>query len=485
LAWRTEGHEVHEGEPEGSYELPEGWVWTTLIECAEVVTGTTPSKKEPRNYGNYMPFVKPPELRNRTLDQAEDNLSAEGAKLARILPSGSVLVSCIGNLGKTGINRIPVAFNQQINAVIFHKGIIPEYGFYYFQTSEFRDWLESVSSATTVSIVNKGKFQQAHLPLAPPQEQRRIVAKIEELLTALDAGVAGLKRIKAALKHYRAAVLKAACEGRLVPQDPNDEPAEQLLDRILAERRAKWEADLRAKGKDPKKAKYEEPAGPETEGPPELPEGWCWATVDQIGEVVTGTTPPKSIAAYYGPEFPFYKPTDLEQGFYTKSSSDSLSSIGARKARLLPIKSTLVTSIGATIGKTGFIRVVGASNQQINAIIPLQSILPEYVYFVCISPYFQKQVIGNASATTLPILNKTKFQGLHLPIPPRSEQNSIVAEIDRRLSVISQIEKTVETNLMRAGRMRQAILRRAFEGKLVGQETRGEPVGAAVLKIDG
>src|SRR5258708_32951079 len=77
-------------------------------------------------------------------------------------------------------------------------------------------------------------------------------------------------------------MLKAACEGRLVPQDPNDEPAEKLLERILAERPAKWEMHFRAKGKDPTKAKYNEPKGPETEGLPELPQGWCWVSLSQL-----------------------------------------------------------------------------------------------------------------------------------------------------------------------------------------------------------
>ena len=120
------------------------------------------------------------------------------------------------------------------------------------------------------------------VPLAPLNEQRRIVAAIEAQFTRLDAGVAALKRLQANLKRYKAAVLKAACEGKLVPQDPNDEPATDLLARILAERRAKWEAEQRAKGKDPAKLIYPEPAAPDTSDLPELPEGWVWATIDEL-----------------------------------------------------------------------------------------------------------------------------------------------------------------------------------------------------------
>lgn len=118
------------------HKLPPGWVWTTVGEVGTSITGNTPSKKDESNYGDFMPFVKPPELQHCEISSASDNLSEKGAQLARILPPNSVLVSCIGNLGKTGINKIPVAFNQQINAVIFPNGVEPKYGFYYFQSTE-------------------------------------------------------------------------------------------------------------------------------------------------------------------------------------------------------------------------------------------------------------------------------------------------------------------------------------------------------------
>ena len=134
----------------------------------------------------------------------------------------------------------------------------------------------------------------------PLHEQHRIVAKIEELFSDLDAGVAALKRAKANLKRYRAAVLKAAVEGKLTEEwrakNPPKEPAAKLLERILKERRKKWEEDqlaaYEANGKQPPKNwrdKYQEPAGPDTANLPALPEGWCWAAVEQLGDVQLGT----------------------------------------------------------------------------------------------------------------------------------------------------------------------------------------------------
>ena len=110
---------------------------------------------------------------------------------------------------------MPVSLNHvQINAIVFRNEVLPEFGFYYAQT--LKRWLHGQSSATTIPIVNKRKFQQAPFPLAPLEDQHRIVAEIEMQFSRLDEAVAGLRRVKANLKRYKAAVLKAAVEGRLV-----------------------------------------------------------------------------------------------------------------------------------------------------------------------------------------------------------------------------------------------------------------------------
>ena len=127
--------------------------------------------------------------------------------------------------------------------------------------------------------ITKPKFTDSVVPLAPLPEQHRIVAEIETQFTRLDASVAALRRAQANLKRYRASLLKAACEGSLVPteaerassEDRDYEPAAVLLERILAERRAHWESQEKRRGK------YKEPSAPDTSDLPELPEGWVWA----------------------------------------------------------------------------------------------------------------------------------------------------------------------------------------------------------------
>jgi type I restriction enzyme, S subunit len=159
-------------------DLPKGWSAAIVGQLGEIITGSTPPKSDRENYGDYLPFVKPPELMNCVIAAAEDGLSKIGSERARVLPANSILVSCIGNLGKIALNSIPVAFNQQINAIVPFEGVNPKFVFYQVQSVQFSKQLEELASATTIAIVNKGKFEGIKCNLAPLNEQARIVAKI-------------------------------------------------------------------------------------------------------------------------------------------------------------------------------------------------------------------------------------------------------------------------------------------------------------------
>ena len=218
--------------------------------------------------------------------------------------------------------------------------------------------------------------------------------------------------------------------------------------------------------------------------PFELPKGWKWTTLGEIGEITTGNTPSKDNKEYYGGNIPFFKPTDLEQGIDTKFSNDKLSQLGFESSRKLPANTVLVTCIGATIGKTGLISVEGSCNQQINAIVPTKSIIPYFLYYACVSEYMQNEIKSNASATTLPILNKGNFSKIAFPLPPLEEQKRIVSEIERWMLFVNVVESGKSDLQKIIIQAKSKILDLAIHGKLVPQDPNDEPASELLKRIN-
>ena len=279
-------------------------------------------------------------------------------------------------------------------------------------------------------------------------------------------------------KALRQKILDLAIHGKLVPQDPNDEPASVLLERIRAEKERLIKEGKIKKGK--KSAKTSD----KPHYPFELPKGWKWTTLGEIGEITTGNTPSKDNKEYYGGNIPFFKPTDLEQGIDTKFSNDKLSQLGFESSRKLPANTVLVTCIGATIGKTGLISVEGSCNQQINAIVPTKSIIPYFLYYACVSEYMQNEIKSNASATTLPILNKGNFSKIAFPLPPLEEQKRIVSEIERWMLFVNVVESGKSDLQKIIIQAKSKILDLAIHGKLVPQDPNDEPASELLRRIN-
>ena len=218
--------------------------------------------------------------------------------------------------------------------------------------------------------------------------------------------------------------------------------------------------------------------------PFEIPGNWVWCKIEDIGEVITGNTPSKDRVEYYGGDTPFFKPTDLDQGIDIRYASDHLSELGFEQSRKLPANTILVTCIGATIGKTGIITVAGSCNQQINAIVPNKEVTHSYIFYVCVSNYMQSEIISNASATTLPILNKSNFANLLFPLPPIAEQHRIVKEIGHWFALIDQIEQDKSDLQIVIKQAKSKILDLAIHGKLVPQDPNDEPASELLKRIN-
>ncbi|MES2228216.1 MAG: restriction endonuclease subunit S [Pseudomonadota bacterium] len=384
------------------------------------------------------------------------------------LEPGDLLVNRVNSrelVGKTalvppGIERC-VFESKNIRVRLDRNLVEPAYVNYALLALGRAHFNQNAQQVVGMASVSQPQVAAFQFLLRPVAQQREVVAYLDEQLSRLDASVAALHRVQANLKRYRASVLKSACEGRLVPteaeltrQEGRDfETGAQLLNRILASRRTKVAG--RVKSKDPMPIDCADDSA--------VPEGWTSAYVCQLGVVTTGFTPSTADPANFDGDVPFFKPTDLDAGYFTREARQTLSLKGLSSGRLLPRGSVLVTCIGATIGKAGLAQVDCATNQQINAItVEREHVLAEYLFWFMSSPDSQRAIRENASSTTLPILNKSKFERLTVPLPPLAEQHRIVAEADRRLSLIRAAEAQVAANLARAQRLRQSILQAAF-----------------------
>ncbi len=201
----------------------------------------------------------------------------------------------------------------------------------------------------------------------------------------------------------------------------------------------------------------------------ELPKGWSKVNLNDIAEVITGNTPSKNDKENYGGKYAYFKPADLDFGYKVKTSRDSLSEIGIKKARFIPAYSTLVTCIGATIGKTGYSLVDGSCNQQINALVPDSLVENSWLYHMVCAPQLKNTIIENSSSTTLPIINKSKFSKLSLSLAPIAEQKRIVEKLDSLLAQVDTIQQRLNTLPNIIKRFRQSVLAAAVSGKLTEQ----------------
>lgn len=199
---------------EQPYKIPSNWCWTYIHNIAIVVTGKTPSKKNKEYYGGKFPFFKPADLdAGRNMQYATEYLSEKGKSISVIIPEKATGICCIGTIGKCGYFLVEGTTNQQINTVI--SKINPLYSYYFFNTNSFVRELISKASATTIAIVNKSKLESCLFPVAPLNEQQRIVNRIESLFAKLDRAKELIENTLAQFEQNKMAILHKAFTGEL------------------------------------------------------------------------------------------------------------------------------------------------------------------------------------------------------------------------------------------------------------------------------
>ena len=476
--------------------IREDWVECTLGEVFETVTGNTPSKNEIDNYGNEIPFIKPPQIENSIIINASEFLSRKGGQKARILPVNSVLITCIGNLGRIGINKTEVAFNQQINALKPNSNIESKFTFYQAQSVSFRNQLEKLSTSTTVALVNKSSFNSIKFSIPPTLIQKAIVKKIEELFSSLDSGIADLKKAQDQLVIYRQAVLKKAFEGELTKEWREKQTdlatPDELLEQINVERQrhydqqlADWTETVKVWGENSKERKKQaKPQSVKVYKPikkedkielPLIPESWSWQKFGNVClKIMDGTHfSPKNLKEG---EYKYITAKNIKEGridlsklsFVTQADHlEIYSRCDVKKGDVLYIKD------GATTGRAA----INNFEEEFSLLSSVgvfrtshHLIMPKFMEHYLNSQITRNRMLSNIAGVAITRLTLVKLNNSTFIICSPKEQRQIVKEIESRLSVCDKVEESIRESLEKAKAIRQSILKKAFEGTLLSAE---------------
>ena len=477
----------------GSRELPDGWAKTTLGETSLINPRFFTEPVEDDRVLTFLPMAAV-EAGTGRIDLSQTRLFADVRKGYTKFSEGDVLFAKITPSMENG--KVAVAKgltnncgcgSTEFHVLRPHKGISGDFLLFFLLQDAFRGEAQGHMAGTAGQLrVPAGFLEEADFMLPPLPEQHRIVAEIEKHFTRLDASVAALKTVQANLKRYRASVLKAACEGKLVPTEAelaqaegrDYEPADRLLERIMAERRARWESQEKRRGK------YKEPSAHDTSALPELPDGWVWATLPQLGELNRGKSKhrPRNDPRLLGGPYPFVQTGDIRhsQGLVT-CHSQTYTEYGLAQSRLWP-SGTLCITIAANIAETGILSYPACfPDSVVGFVCDNDPVITKFIEFFIRTE--REGLERFAPATAQKNINLKVLSDLVVSLPPLAEQHRIVAEVERRLSVIQQAESAVEASLTRAERLRQSILKQAFSGNFVPQDPNDEPASVLLERI--
>jgi type I restriction enzyme S subunit len=409
--------------------LPDGWDWSTLGGVADTQLGKMLSKKSKTGVRSR-PYLRNVNVQWHRIDLDDvpemDFTEEESAKYD--LVPGDLLVCEGGEVGRAATwrgGRKDVHFQKALHRIRPLGGVEPKFLEYAMRWSADTDRFAPLVTGSTISHLPQQALRQVPIPVPPLPEQRRIVDAIEEHLSRLDAAEASTRTALARLSQLSVA------------------PAEAVWD--------------------------EEPIRTSLAG---------------IGTAVTGSTPSTSDSELWDGSFPFATPGDLDHGGHVATTRRGLSEAGRRAARAVPAGSVLVTCIGATLGKASLAVAPMATNQQINTLIVDDAVAEATFVLAMLScPRGQRALWEASSSTTLPILNKSRFVNVEVPLPMPDRQRELVAEIDAITEESRRLRVGLVAALQRAGSLRRSILAAAFSGRLAAQNPSDEPALVLLERI--
>jgi type I restriction enzyme, S subunit len=476
--------------------IPSHWVWAKFSDTARIASDLVDPTTTPNSYhiapnhiqswtGRLLPFGT----------VADDGVTSPKHRFH----AGQILYSKIRPyLAKAAI----AAFDGLCSADMYpvESQIETRYLLHWILSPWFTIQTSKNQGRTILPKINQVALGRLPVPVPPLREQRRIVSKIDELFSDLDAGVAALGRAKANLKRYRVAVLKAAVEGKLTGQwraeHPPKESASQLLERILKERRRQWESDQLAAyekaGRKPPanwKQKYKEPVGPDESNVLALPEGWCWASVQQIGSVQLGRqrSPKHHNGIYMRPYLRvanvFEDRIDTTDVMEMNFTPDEFETYRLSCGDILLNEGQSMELIGRPAMYRDEVPGACFTNTLVR-FRPLNGVDAHFALKVFLA-YLKNGRFQKIATITVNIahLGAGRFSEIEFPLPPVEEQAAIIAEVNRHFSLIDAAERVINISLIRASRLRQSILKRAFQGKLVPQDPKDEPASVLMERI--
>jgi len=463
--------------------LPAGWTWTNLGEIRldnsqTIVPNNAPNQVFELYSVPAFERGRPDIVAGKEIGSNKQTIEKDTVILCKINPRIN-RVWIVGDFSP----HPKIASTEWIP--FFKVEIEPRYLCYYMQNSAFRDFLALRASGVGGSLmrIKSTTFSTYPFPLAPLYEQHRIVAKVEELFTKLDAGVKSLTTVKAQLKRYHQSVLKSAFEGKLTEgwrRTHRDvlEPASKLLKRIREERRKGTAGE------------YKEPPPLDTSNLPELPEGWTYGKLEDW-IYIAGRIGWRGLKAEeYTREGPLLlsvynlshgKVVDLSHSYHiSEERYDESPEIQLMNDDILLVKD------GAGIGRVGIVQGLNAKATVNSSLLVVRSgevLKPRFLFYLLQGPKMQEIVKKRITGSATPHLFQRDIKKFELLIPPPAEQQAIVKEIESRLSVMDQTERVVSLSIEQEKRLRQSILRRAFEGNLTLQDPSDEPAAVLLERI--
>jgi type I restriction enzyme, S subunit len=453
--------------------LPPGWSWSNLDDVVEIILGQSPKSSTYNDEGIGLPFFQG----KSEFGELHPTVQKWCSTPNKIANAGDVLLSIRAPVGATNIATERCCIGRGLAALHPLTEVNPLFILYLIRAFERK--IAEQSTGSIFDAITGERLRKIEVPLPPLPEQHRIVTKIEELFTQLDAGVASLKKAQAQLKRYRQAVLKAAFEGRLTKMWREEhkgeiEPTDLLLNKtrdkvILSEINKKIDIV-----NSDRSIRFE------------LPNGWTWIKLDEISQKITDGT--HITPTYIDKGVPFISVKDIfdKKVHFEKCKYISKEEHEKLIKRCHPENGDILITKSGTIGRTAVIKsskefslfvsvaLIKPYNKQISSDF-IGYALDDYINNIDIQQTVKGGVIKN--------LHIEDIKEINIKFPPIVEQFKIVNEIERYFSIADKIETIITTSLLQAESLRQSILKRAFEGKLVPQDPNDEPASVLLERI--